>query len=168
MTDEELEREKQLMELVRLDYDTALRSMSGFITTAGQLRGFGITAWSVVLGLAVRDASVALSILAAFVLLTFWYADAYHSALYRLALSRALELEKLLAAYVDRLGIDADDEHAVAVMVSRLESHRFGMHRWLRPVTAKDMLRSRPKAVFRVIYPALLLSALGVLLASAT
>jgi hypothetical protein len=155
------EREAQLVELVKLDYEAALRSMGGFIATGGQMRGVGIAAWSVIFGLAVRDSSPALAALAAVVVAVFWYADAYHAALYRRALSRALELEGLLAAYIDRLGIDADDPMATNTMIARLESHRFGMHRTLRPVTGRDLLRTRPVVVFRVIYPSLLIAAIA-------
>jgi hypothetical protein len=44
------DRERQLVELVRLDYDATLRALNGFMTTGSQLRGIGVAAWGVVLG----------------------------------------------------------------------------------------------------------------------
>lgn len=155
------EREERLVELVRLDYDAALRTMNGFITTSAQLRAAGIAAWAVIFGFAVRDASAVLAVLSLFVVAVFWYADAYHAALYRSALRRVLDLEDLLDAYVDRLGIDAQQPEAIVRMTARLEAHRFGVHRNLKAVRFDDLLRGRPRVVFRGIYPVLAASSLA-------
>jgi hypothetical protein len=171
MTDDEIliegvnegaDRERQLVELVRLDYDATLRAVNGFVTTGSQLRGIGVAAWGIVLGLAVSSESVALAILAAAVTAVFAYLDAYHSALYRRALARAISLEGLLDTYLDRLGIDAEDPEAILRARAKLETHRFGMHRSLAQPGWKDLhpLRARPYPVFRAGYPLLLISAL--------
>jgi hypothetical protein len=80
--DKEQEQIDRLVELVRLDYDATLRTMQGFIQTAGQIRAAGIAAWGVVIGFALRDESWEISLLATGLVLIFAYADAYHSALY--------------------------------------------------------------------------------------
>ncbi|CAA9538172.1 MAG: hypothetical protein AVDCRST_MAG85-4334 [uncultured Solirubrobacteraceae bacterium] len=158
MTEEE--REQELVALAKIDYDAALRTMSGFVTAGGQIRGIGIAAWTVVFGLAVRDESYALAALSFVVVLIFWYADAYHMALYRRGLSRSIQLETLLDEYAARLGIDAEDPRAVNRFRARLESHSFGMHRTLRPIRLRDFGRLTPKVVFRLIYPSVAVTSL--------
>jgi hypothetical protein len=156
--------EYRLVELIRLDYDATLRAMSGFIGTSSQVRAIGVAVWGVVLGLAVRAESGLLAILALAVIVIFSYGDAYHAALYRRALSRAISLEELLDAYLDRLGIDAENTEAILRTRAKLETHKFGMHRSLRSVTGRDLLAARPRAVFWVIYPALAAVTVGLAL----
>jgi hypothetical protein len=157
---DELEREKRLIELVKLDYDVALRAINGFVTTGAQVRAAGVAVWGVIFGLSLTGRSVALAVLSLFLLLIFAYTDGYHAALYRRALSRAIELEGLLDAYANRLGIDAEDEDAVIEMQSRLEVHRFGMYRSLRHPTFEDVINGRPRVVFIAMYPALLIGSI--------
>jgi hypothetical protein len=158
------EQIERLVELVRVDYDATLRTMQGFIQTAGQIRAAGIAAWGVVLGFALRDQSWELSSLAVALVLIFAYADAYHSALYRRAFSRVIHLESLLDAVLDHLGIDAGDEEAQARLLGRLETHRFGMNRSLGALTARNLTEARPHVVFRLIYPALMATSSAVVL----
>jgi hypothetical protein len=145
-----------LADLIRLDYDATLRAMHSFVQTAGQIRGIGVAAWGVVLGLAVRDTSWELSVLAASLIAMFAYADAYHAALYRRAFSRAVRLETLLDDYLNCLGIDAGDEEAEIRLLSKLETHRFGMNRSLGKLTVGSLLNARPLAIFRFLYPGVL------------
>jgi hypothetical protein len=149
------EVEKQLVDLVRLDYDITVRALTGFVSAGAQIRAIGLAAWGVILGLAVRDVSPYLAGLALLVMAMFAYADAYHAALYRQALSRAVKLESLLDAYVDRLGISLEDPDAILRTQAKLENHRFGMNRTLKRLKARDLLGATPAPVFRVIYPML-------------
>jgi hypothetical protein len=153
-TNTQLER---LAELVRVDYDATLRAMHSFIETGGQLRAAGIAAWGVVLGFAIRDASWEVAVLTAALVLIFVYADAYHAALYRRSFTRATQLETLLDAYLNHLGIDDGDEDAEAELLARFKTHRFGMNRSLGKLSFRQMLKARPAVVFRVIYPTLLI-----------
>jgi len=161
------ERERDLVALVKLDYDAALRAMSGFVTTGSQLRAIGVAAWGVVLGLAIDAESALLAALAVAITVIFTYADAYHAALYRRALTRAVSVEDLFDSYLDRLGIDYEDDDAVARALAKLETHRFGMYRTLRPLRLRDLVRARPRAVFWLIYPALLAVAVAATIAYA-
>lgn len=148
------ERERQLVDLVRLDYDATLRALTGFVTVGNQIRAIGMAAWGVVIGLGVRGESPLLVGLALLLVLLFAWGDAYHAALYRRALSRAISLEGLLDAYMDRLGVEAEDAEAVLRTRAKLETHRFGMHRSLRPLKPRDLISARPRPIFRGIYPA--------------
>jgi hypothetical protein len=153
--DDRQEQLERLVDLVRLDYDATLRTMQGFVQTAGQIRAAGVAAWGVVLGFALRDESWELALLATALVLIFAYADAYHSALYRRSFSRVIRLESLLDAFLDQLGIDAGDEDAESRLLARLETHRFGMNRSLGDLTVRNLVDARPYVVFRAIYPAL-------------
>jgi hypothetical protein len=154
------EYEQALVELVRFDYDATLRVLGGFVSTGNQIRAIGIAAWGVVLGLAVRDESTVLALLATGLLVVFALTDAYHAALYRRALGRAVEIEGVLDGWIDRLGIDADDSDAVDGQRARLETHRFGIHRSLRRPDWRDMLKAGPSWVFRIVYPVLLMTSI--------
>ena len=147
------ERERQLVEVVRLDYDATLRALTGFVGTGAQIRAIGIAAWGVVIGLAVADESVLLAAVALAVIAVFAYGDAYHAALYRRALARAISLEDLFDSYLERLGIDAEDTEAILRVRAKLETHRFGMHRTLKPLKLNDLLAARPRPIFWGIYP---------------
>ncbi len=113
--------------------------------------------------MAVNDKSLALSALSVALLVAFVYGDAYHAALYRRALARAIRLETLLDAWVDRLGIDADDPDAVIRTRAKFEMHRFGVQRSLRRPGWHDLVTARPRPVFWAIYPALLIASLAAL-----
>jgi hypothetical protein len=160
-------REEALVDLVRCDYDATLRALGGFVASGNQLRAIGLAAWGVVIGLAVRDDSPPLALLAILLLALFALADAYHAALYRRAMARAIELEDLLDRWGDRLGIDADDPERVADTRSRLEVHRFGAQKSLKRPDWGDMARARPWPVFRIIYPALLVVSIVTVIAYA-
>jgi hypothetical protein len=162
--EENSDREKQLVELIRLDYDATLRAISGFVGAAAQMRGIGIAAWGVVLGLAVRDESAPLAGLALGLVVLFAYADAFHSALYRRALSRAIGLEGLLDSYLDRLGISAEDAEAILRTRAKLETHRFGMYRTFRPLAWRDLLSARPRPILWTLYPTLFVVSVVILL----
>jgi hypothetical protein len=152
--EEGADRERQLVDLVRLDYDATLRALSGFVAAGNQIRAIGIAAWGVVLGLGVRGESALLVGLALLLVVLFAWGDAYHAALYRRALSRAITLEGLLDSYMDRLGVEAEDAEAVLRTCAKLETHRFGMHRHLKPLKLRDLVSARPRPIFWGIYPA--------------
>jgi len=158
------EREKALVDLVRYDYDVTLRTIQSVLATGMSLRAAGFAAWGVILGVGVNDHSWSFCLFAAFIALLFGYIDLLHATLYRRALARATRLESLLDAYGDRLGIDADNEAAVLRVQARLELHKFGVFRTMpRKGTStlrQQYWRARPAAVFRVVYPCLIVSAL--------
>src|SRR5262249_34331956 len=106
-------------------------------------------------GIGLRDRSWTLCLAAAVVVSLFAYADAYHAVLYRHALHRAIAIEALLDQYLDRLGIDAEDEDAVAAAIASLETHRFGMYRPMPRLQTREFRDLRPRPIFRAVYPAL-------------
>jgi hypothetical protein len=154
--------EEHLVGLVRLDYDATLRALSGFVTAAAAVRAVGIATWGVLIGLAIRDDNQPLCLLAAGATLMFTFIDAYHSALYRRALSRAIWIESLLNDYAETLGIYADDIDSVDDVRARLEMHPFGVNRTMRRVAFTDLFDAQPWPVFMVLYPVLVVVSLSV------
>lgn len=157
--EESIEREVALLDLVKTDYDATLRTITGVLTTGAAIRAAGFATWAGLLGLGLRDESWTLCGLAVVIVGLFAYADAYHAAIYRSVLHRAITIESTLDRYVDRLGIDADDEIAVQGAIAALEVHRFGVYRTMRKVTWRELTKARPRPVFFGLYPALLLAA---------
>lgn len=157
------EREKALVDLVRYDYDVTLRTIQSVLATGMSLRAAGFAAWGVILGVGVNEQSWAFCLFAAVISSLFGYIDLLHATLYRRALARATRLEALIDTYGDRLGIDAENEPAVLRTLARLELHKFGVYRTMpRKSTStlhRQYWRARPAAVFRVVYPALIVGA---------
>ena len=151
--EQEDDREHELVDLIRIDYDAALRAIAGFVGTSAHIRAIGIAVWGVVIGVAVRDESALLAGVALALIVVFAYGDAYHAALYRRALARAISIESLLDSYLERLGVGADDPDVIFRVRAKLETHRFGFHRTLKPPKLPDLLTARPRVVFSFIYP---------------
>jgi hypothetical protein len=149
----ELDRERALVDLIRVDYDATLRALSSFVSTGGQIRTIGVGLWGVLFGLAIQRGSLSLALVATAVSAIFAYGDAFHSALYRATVSRAIRLEMLLDDYVDRLGIDADDANAVLRTRAKLEMHRFGVQKAIKRPGWRALVAGRPHFVFRAMYP---------------
>ena len=150
------ERERALVDLIKLDYDVTLRTISGVLATETAIRVAGFAAWAATTGLGIDARSWAVCAAGAALLALFMYVDAHHAALYGRALHRAIRLEKMLDAYADRLGIDADDEDAVLRAIATLETHRFGIYRTMPRTHSRELVKARPHAIFRALYPALL------------
>jgi hypothetical protein len=154
--------EGQLVELVKADYDATQRALSGFVTSGGQLRAIGIGAWGVVFAVAVSAESSLVAAVAALLAGGFAIIDGYHSALYRQTLERARDLEELLGEYHNALGIHAANPSRVMRARVRLEQHRFGVHRGMRPINQmKYWWLPRPVRV-TWIYAVLIAFAIGV------
>jgi hypothetical protein len=148
------DREKALLDLVRLDYDATLRTMTGVLATGTAIRVAGFAVWGTLAGFGLRDRSWALCLAAVIVVIVFAYADAYHAVLYRHALHRAIAIESMLDGYLNRLGIDAEDDEAVATAISSLETHRFGMYRTMPKLHPREFRDLRPRPIFVAVYPA--------------
>ncbi|MFN2629269.1 MAG: hypothetical protein ABR569_11620, partial [Gaiellaceae bacterium] len=126
--------EKILVDLVKADYDATHRALTGFVSSAGQLRAVGIAVWGVLYAAALAARSVEVAVVAVLVLPAFVVADGYYSALYRQTLHRSREIEGLLGGYHNAIGIHRGDERRLIRAVATLEQHEFGVHRSMKPV----------------------------------
>jgi hypothetical protein len=157
--------DERMVELVRLlerDYDQTgefIRSLVGTISTT---RGWAVTVWLALLGVAVQQESAALAALAGVALGPFALLDAYHSWLYGQALRHARGLEQLSADYYRALERGGDDEDLLLDFNAGMAAHRFGLYSHFRRFSLPELRRARPRLVFRWFYPALLCVAIGI------
>lgn len=154
------ERTKELVRLIERDYDQTSEFIRSVIGTISTTRGWAVTVWLALLGVAIDHSSPGLAILASFILAPFGLLDAYHSWLYSEALNHARALEKLTTAYYTALEMGEDDEDVGLDFEEALGSHKFGLYRNFRRFQLPEIRAARPQLVFRYFYPGLLASAL--------
>lgn len=151
------ERQKELLRLVELDYARTSKFIEGLVATGATLRGWAITIWLAVLGVAFDRNTWELAALAAIVILVFAVVDGYHAWLYREAFEHARSLERISSSYYKSLGRGADDPDAKLDLREELEAHRFGLYANLRRFAPRTLLHARPAVFFWFLYPFLAL-----------
>ena len=158
------EGRKELIRLIELEYERTTQFINGVTATAATIRGWAVTIWLAILGVAFDRSVWALGILASLLGLAFLFLDAYHSVLYAEGALHADALERLSAGYYNAMGRDAGDPDRKLDLDANLEAHRFGLYRNLTLVRLRDLPKARPAIFFTVFYPFLvgvgLLSAL--------
>ena len=160
MTTSEDPRIAELVRLVERDYDQTAEFIRSVVGTTSATRGWGVTVWLAVLGLAIDHSSIGLALLAAFLLFPFGLLDAYHSWLYSEALKHARALEQLSASYYTAVESGSDDEDLLFDFEAILGSHRFGLYRNFQRFQWPEIRVARPQLVFRYFYPGLLIASL--------
>ena len=153
------EANKELIRLVEIDYQRTATFITGVLATSSGLRGWAVTIWLAVTGLAFGRSEPALAALAAIVAAAFYVVDGYHAWLYGQGLRHALHLEDISERYFNSLGRDFDDNEAQLELDVALQSHRFGVYHYLSEPSLRDLRYVRPLVVFRVFYPLLFLVA---------
>jgi hypothetical protein len=154
------ERTKELVRLVERDYDQTTEFIHSVTGTISTTRGWTVTVWLALLGVAVQQSSAALALLAAVVLLPFGLLDLYHSWLYSEALNHARDLERLAAGYYAALEMGEDDEDLVLDFEERLGANNFGLYINLKQFQLPQIRAARPRLVFLYFYPGLFATAL--------
>lgn len=142
----------ELMDLVRVDYETTRALIDGVVRTSLALRGVGLTLILALLGFAAEGSSLPVSLCALAAVGLFLYLDGYHGWLYAQALRRAQELEHLLALRykeLERAGVDPDVTLDLDVA---LATHRFGQYSNFPRFRVRLLKRARPRAVYAVLY----------------
>jgi hypothetical protein len=152
----------ELVRLVERDYDQTSEFIRSVVGTTSTTRGWGVTVWLALLGVAIDHSSPGLAALASFILLPFGLLDAYHSWLYSEALKHARALEQVSNAYFVAVEGGEDDEDLVFDFESIIGSHRFGLYRNFRCFQLPEIKAARPQLVFRYFYPGLILTGLVV------
>jgi hypothetical protein len=150
------DRRKELVRLVELDYERTATFINGVTSTAATIRGWAITIWLAVVGVALDRGLWQVALLAAAAASVFLLVDGYHAWLYGEALAHASALERLSGRYYDSLGRGSDDEELELDLRVDLESHRFGMYRTFRKFRLRDLLFAKPTVFFRGFYPLLI------------
>ncbi len=154
--------QKEMVRLVELDYERTAQFINGIISTTATIRGWAVTIWLAIIGVAVDRGQGLLALVAAVVVFAFLLIDGYHAWLYREALIHATALERLSGRYYDSLGRGLDDEDIELDLRVALESHRFGMYRNLKQFRLNDLRFVRPAIFFQVFYPMLVVLAVVV------
>ncbi|MGH9126911.1 MAG: hypothetical protein ACRDZ8_19600 [Acidimicrobiales bacterium] len=147
--------EKERVRLVEIDYDRTNDFIKSVLTTAGAMRGLGVTLWLGLVGFAVQQGLWELGVLAAVVAVLFLFLDGYHGWLYEEALKHARAAEKVTSRYYDFLSRGDADPDALLDFREELRFHRFGLWSNLRHFAWRDLLVARPPLLYRIIYPSL-------------
>jgi len=147
----------ELIRLVELEYDRTAKFIDGVIATGATIRGWAVTIWLAVIGVAFDRSVWELGVLAVLVAAVFLVIDGDHAWLYGEAMARANELERLEASSYDAAGRRAGDPDAARDLRERLEAHRFGLYRNFKRFRFRDLWFVRPTVFFRVFYPFLAL-----------
>jgi hypothetical protein len=150
----------ELVRLVERDYDQTAEFIRSVVGTTSTTRGWAVTVWLALIGIAIDHDSVGLALLAAFVLLPFCLLDAYHSWLYGEALKHARALERLSSSYYEAVEGGEDDEELVFDFEATLGSHHFGLYHNFQRFQLPEIRAARPQLVFHYFYPGLLLASL--------
>jgi len=148
-----------LLDLVKTDYEATRGLIDGVVRTSLALRGVGVTLVIALLGFAAERTSVPVSLCALAAIAVFCYLDAYHGWLYADALTRAKQLEKILALRYKELERDGADPATAEDLDDALAAHRFGQYSNLRRFRLSLLKRARPKAVYFGLYGSLVILA---------
>jgi hypothetical protein len=148
----EVEDRKELIRVVELDYERTGQFINGVVTTGATIRGWAVTIWVAIVGIAFNRSIWELGLLAALVALVFLLLDGYHSWLIGEAQRHVNTLERVSAAYFNSLR-RPDDEDRVMDLRAKLDGYRFGLYRNFKIFRFRDLLYARPRVVFRFFYP---------------
>jgi hypothetical protein len=152
---------EKLAKLIDVEYERTAKFIDGVSSTTATIRGWAVTIWLAVIGVAFSQSTWELAGLAAVVALVFLVIDGYHAWLYGEALARANELERLSGAYYDSFGRLAGDNDAETDLRVRLETHVFGLYRNFKRFRPRDLWFVRPWVFFRLFYPLLVVIGVG-------
>lgn len=156
------ERTAELVRLLERDYDQTSEFIRSLVGTISTTRGWAVTVWLALLGVAVQQDCPGLAVLASVALIPFGLLDAYHSWLYSQALRHARALEQLSADYYRALERGDDDEELVLDFETGMAAHRFGLYSHFRRFSLPELRTARPRLVFQWFYPGLFCAAIGV------
>ncbi len=159
MTPEE-GRIRELVRLLERDYDQTSEFIRSVVGTASTTRGWAVTVWLALLGVAVQQERPALALLAGATIVPFALLDAYHSWLYGQALRHARGIEDLSASYYRAVERGEDDEDLMFDFQVAIAAHRFGLYSQFRRFSVPELRAARPKLVFQWFYPGLFIAAI--------
>jgi hypothetical protein len=155
-------RTTELVRLIERESDQASEFIRSVVGTTSTMRGWSVTAWLAVLGVAIDKGSAGLALLAGFVVLPFALLDLYHSWLYSEALNHVRALEKVSAAYFSMVELGEDDEDLELDFEAKVGAFKFGLYRNFKKFQLSEVRRARPGLVFRLFYPGLIIGAFAI------
>jgi hypothetical protein len=150
----------ELVRLIERDYEQTGEFIRSIVGTTLTIRGWAVTVWLAVLGVAINQESVPLAALGALLLAPFTLLDLYHSWLYSEALGHARVLERASGAYYSAVERGEEDPDLVIEFEERAAALKVGLYRNFKKFQWPEIKRARPTLVFRLFYPGLAAAAL--------
>jgi hypothetical protein len=151
-TDTEADTRAELIDLVRVDYETTRSLIDGVVRTSLALRGVGLTVILALLSFAAGKSSAPVAICALAAVVLFLYLDAYHGWLYAEGLRRAHELERILSLRYKELERGDDDPEIGFDLDVALAIHRFGQYSNFPRFELRKLTQARPRRLYGVLY----------------
>jgi hypothetical protein len=145
---------KEMLRLVELEYERTTKFIDGSVGTTTSLRGWAITVWAGLIGLAFTTKTPLLAFLAVVAVLAFAVVDAYSSSLYQQTLRRARELERITNDHFDALARGSDNPRVQTAADASLAAHNYGLYANMRAVRFRESILVKPQR-FIAIYAVL-------------
>ena len=158
----------ELVRLLENEYESTAKFIQGVISTSFTVRGWAVTAWGVLLGIAANRESWEFALFAFLVVVGLAALDAYHAWLYGVALSYVTTVERAISAHYKAVARGGDDPDAALDFEIDARTLNLGLYRHFPRLSFREVKRVRPKWFFTVFYPSLLVIALIVAVLTAT
>src|SRR5712691_1453382 len=161
MMNESTSERSELQRLVELEYDRTSKFIEGVASQGSTVRGWAVTVWVALFGVAFSQRLWPAALLALAAIVVFVLLDAYLTALYEQALSRARQLERIVGLQYSFLARGADDPSLEEQAFVALAAHKYGLYSGLRTVHFQDLMKMRKNMFLRIVYPTMGLLAIA-------
>jgi hypothetical protein len=151
--------QKEMLRLVELEYERTTKFIEGSVGLTTSIRGWAITVWAALIGVAFSQRVWELPFLAVIAIAAFAVVDAYYSSLYKQALLRARALERVTGKHYDALARGKDNPRAMAAAAASLAANSYGFYTNLRALRPRDLVSKAPR-VFLAVYSVLAVAAI--------
>ena len=159
---------EELTRLLEREYDTTSKPVPGVVSNSFTIRGWAVTTWGVLLGLAANGSSWEFAVFALLVVIGFAAIDAYHSWLYAVALSYITMIERGISAHYKAVTRGDDDPDVAYDFEIEVRTLNIGLFRQFPRLALHEIRKVRPKWFFTVFYPSLAVVAATVIGLTAT
>jgi hypothetical protein len=153
--------------LIEREYDSANKVLQSIVGTSFTIRGWAVTAWAALLGVAANNSSWPYALFALLAVVGFAFVDSYHSWLYGAGLKYLLNVESLLAMYYEALVRAKSDPDVVTDVEAEMRTFKPGFFSYMPHFEWRQIGDVRPRLFLFVFYPALIAIALTVLAVTA-
>jgi hypothetical protein len=149
---DEKERQARLAALLDLDYDKTTKFIDDVLKTSTTLRGWAITLWIALMGVAINTKQWEISLLGVALVALFGLVDLYHSWLYHEASTHARAIERIWSKEYEALGPEIDDEDVALDAKALMDAHSFGLFLHFRRFRFWNLRRTRLTGLFGYVY----------------
>jgi hypothetical protein len=153
--------------MIEREYDSANKVLQSIVGTSFTIRGWAVTTWAALLGVAANKSSWPFALFALLAVIGFGFVDSYHSWLYGAGLRYILSVEALLAKYYEALVRKGSDPDVVTDVETEMRAFKPGLFSYIPHFDWRQLGHVRPRLFIFVFYPALISIALTVLVVTA-